>query len=493
MSNLETFSPTTGSRQWSSTLASQPDFSGYTFCTITYGCQMNQSDSEQIAGMLTQLHARRVFNLKEADIAVFMTCCVREKADERLLGQVATIKNLPVRDNAPVAKRCIAIGGCMAQRDGSKLLDELDDVEVVFGTHNMDSLPHLLSSALSSGAPCANVIHEGKDFPSSLPEVREVPWAAWLPISVGCNNFCTYCIVPYVRGHEISRPLSDIVQRARYYVSDGVKEITLLGQNVNSYGTDIYGEPRFDEVLEQVSATGVERLRFVTSNPKDLTDSVISKFGTLQNLMPALHLPVQSGSNRILQAMRRKYTYDSYMKLVAKLRQACPNIGLSTDIIVGFPGETEEDFEQTLHLVQEVGYQQVFTFIYSPREGTPAAQMKDDTPKELIHERFTRLTNLVQKEAFKANQVDEGSDVDVLVEDISKRDPHMFAGKSPKNQTVHAPIPQGISMNDLRGNIIPVHIDTAKTWYLTGHIIDKKFDPANLVRYTDIHHFDIND
>ncbi len=477
MNQPESLSVQTESPTWDSALSDQPNFTGLTFCTVTYGCQMNKHDSEQIAGMLQQHHAQRVWNLQDADIAVFMTCCVREKADERLLGQVATIKNLPVRKNSPIQKRCIAIGGCMAQRDGDKLLEELDDVEVVFGTHNMEELPKMLSRAMHTGKPISKIIHEGKDFPEDLPEVREVPWAAWLPISVGCNNFCTYCIVPYVRGHEISRPLGDIVDRAKFYVSDGVKEITLLGQNVNSYGTDIYGHPRFDDVLDQVSATGVKRLRFVTSNPKDLTDSVISKFGTLPNLMPALHLPVQSGSNRILAAMRRKYTHESYMELVHKLRKVCPNIGLSTDIIVGFPGETEEDFEQTMKLVKEVGYQQVFTFIYSRREGTPAAKMVDNTPQSVIHERFQRLTDLVQEQAYQANQADVDSTVDVLIEGASKRNPHMLSGKSPKNQTVHALIPEGLTIDELQGHILPVHIDEAKTWYLLGHVL---LDPVQI-------------
>lgn len=461
----------------------QPDFAGLTFCTVTYGCQMNKHDSEQIAGMLEDLNAKRVDTLDDADIAVFITCCVREKADERLLGQVATIKNLPVRHESPLDKRCIAIGGCMAQRDGDKLLEELDDVEVVFGTHNIQELPQMLSRAMGSNTNVAKVVHEGKDFPADLPEVRDVPWAAWLPISVGCNNFCTYCIVPYVRGHEISRPIDEIVERANRYVSDGVKEITLLGQNVNSYGTDIYGSPRFADVLEQVSATGIERLRFVTSNPKDLTDEVISKFKTLPNVMPALHLPVQSGSDRILKAMRRKYTHDSYMELIRKLRVACPGIGLSTDVIVGFPGETEEDFEQTMELVDEVGYQQVFTFIYSRREGTPAAEMEDDTPQSVIHERFERLTDLVQRKAYEANQADANTDVDVLVEDVSKRDARMLSGKSPKNQTVHAMIPEGLTIDQLRGNVIPVHIDEAKTWYLSGHVIEDEVDPSSLIDY----------
>ena len=301
--------------------------------------------------------------------------------------------------------------------------------------------------------------------------MREHDWAAWLPITVGCNNFCSYCIVPYVRGREKSRPLDDITAEARSYVEAGVKEITLLGQNVNSYGRDLYGEPRFADVLRAVDAAGIERLRFATSHPKDLTDEVIGLFATLPSLMPALHLPVQSGSNRILSAMNRRYTREHYLGLIEKLRRARPDIALSTDIIVGFPGETEEDFMDTYRLVEEVGYSQVFTFIYSKREGTPAAEMDDDTPREVIQERFDRLVDLVQRKAFEANQAELGATVLVLVEGTSKRDDSILAGKSPKNQTVHAPVPAGADAASLVGRIVPVTIEEARTWYLSGTIV----------------------
>ena len=274
-----------------------------------------------------------------------------------------------------------------------------------------------------------------------------------------------------MRGREKSRTLEDITAEAQRYVDAGVKEITLLGQNVNSYGRDLYGEPRFADILRAVNDTGIERLRFATSHPKDLTDEVISLFGTLSSLMPALHLPVQSGSNRILDAMNRRYTKEHYLNLVRKLREVNPDIALSTDIIVGFPGETEEDFMQTYNLVKEVGYTQVFTFIYSKREGTPAASMPDDTPREVIQNRFDRLVDLVQEQAYEANQADLGKTIDVLVEGASKRDVQLICAKSPKNVTVHAPLPEGVSVDDLVGNIIKVHIDEAKTWYLSGQVV----------------------
>ena len=251
-----------------------------------------------------------------------------------------------------------------------------------------------------------------------------------------------------------------------------MKEITLLGQNVNSYGRDLYGSPRFAQILDALDQTGIERLRFATSHPKDLSDEVIAKFGKLRSLMPALHLPAQSGSDAVLKAMNRRYTSAHYLQLIDKLRDACPDIALSTDIIVGFPGETEQDFEDTARLVDTVGYHQVFTFIYSKREGTPAAKMVDNTPHEVIQQRFDCLVDIVQKHAYEKNQLDLGRTVPVLVEGTSKRDNLLIAGKSPKNQTVHAPLPEGISANALAGSIVNVKVDEAKTWYLSGTIVD---------------------
>lgn len=445
--------------------------SGLTFCLYTYGCQMNEHDSERIAGMLESLGAQQVERIEDSEIAVFVTCCIREAADVRLMGQVASIKNIPLPPGSALQKRMICIGGCIGQRDGQKLIDALPHVDVVFGTQNIQHLPILLEEALEDGGHRVETVEKSDEFSTDLPSKRVHPWAAWLPITVGCNNFCTYCIVPYVRGRERSRTLEDVAAEARSLVADGVKEITLLGQNVNSYGRDLYGEPRFADVLRAVSDTGVERIRFATSHPKDLTDEVIGLFGTLGNLMPALHLPVQSGSDRILKAMNRRYTADHYLELVDKVRSACPDISLSTDIIVGFPGETEEDFKATYDLVKRVGYSQVFTFIYSRREGTPAAKMADDTPREVIQERFDSLVDLVQDSAFRQNQRFAGRTLEVLVEGPSKRDPSLCTGHSPHNITVHAGIPSGVDIAQLEGHIVSVKIDEAKTWYLSGEIV----------------------
>ena len=446
-------------------------FTNLAFCIRTFGCQMNKHDSERVAGMLEGLGALPVDAIEDADLVVFMTCCVREAADTRLYGQVASLKNTPLRAGTPLSKRVVAVGGCIGQRDGQKLVEGLPHLDVVFGTHNLGSLPRLLQAAIEEGGHQVEVLDAASSFPTELPTAREHEWAAWLPITIGCNNFCSYCIVPYVRGREKSRPLEDIVAEAERYVEAGVKEITLLGQNVNSYGRDLYGSPRFAQVLDALDATGIERLRFATSHPKDLTDEVIAKFGSLRSLMPALHLPVQSGSDAVLAAMNRRYTREHYRGLIAKLRDACPDIALSTDIIVGFPGETAKDFEDTYRLVEEVGYHQVFTFIYSKREGTPAAAIDDATPREVIQQRFDRLVDLVQKRAFEANQRDRGATIDVLVEGASKRDDGLLSGKSPKNQTVHAPVPEGMCVDALAGSIVRVRGDEAKTWYLAGEVV----------------------
>lgn len=445
---------------------------GLTFHVQTFGCQMNKHDSERITGMLESLGAFAVDTVEEADIVVFMTCCVREAADIRLMGQVSSMKNVPMRSESPLVKRVVAIGGCIGQRDGQKLLDQLQHVDIVFGTNNLGSLPSLLASVLDGNERIAETLEESQSFPTELPSTREHVWSAWLPITIGCNNFCTYCIVPYVRGREKSRPFSDIVEEAAGYVKSGVKEITLLGQNVNSYGRDLYGEPRFAEVLKAVADTGIERLRFATSHPKDLNDSVIEQFGSTPNLMPALHLPAQSGSNKILKAMHRRYTVEHYRELIDKLRNVCPGISLSTDIIVGFPGETEEDFLDTYRLIQEVGYSQVFTFIYSKREGTPAASYPDDTPREVIQDRFDRLRTVVEKGAFEYNQSQTNRVIPVLFEGSSKKEPNIATGRSPENITVHAALPAGMRADDIAGSIRDVHVDQARTWYLRGSLAD---------------------
>ena len=436
------------------------------FCIHTFGCQMNKHDSERVVGMLEALGSMQVQTIEEADLVIFMTCCVREAADVRLRGQVNSMKNIPVRPGSPTGGRHVAIGGCIGQRDGEKLVQELPNVDIVFGTMNLSALPRLISDAIGQETAQVEVLEKSLEFPTSLPSHREKNWSAWLPITIGCNNFCTYCIVPYVRGREKSRPLEDIAKEARGLVLSGAKEITLLGQNVNSYGRDLYGDARFAQVLDAVHESGIRYLRFATSHPKDLNDEVIERIGSLERVAPALHLAVQSGSDRILKAMNRRYTAEHYLGLVEKVRKARPDIALSTDIIVGFPGETEEDFQATYDLVKTVGYTQVFTFIYSPREGTPAAKMPNDTPREVIQDRFDRLREIVECKAWEANRRDQDTEIEVLVESVNRKDPQAVSGRSPKNQNVHVTLPEGENPIDLVGSVISAHVADARPWFL---------------------------
>ncbi len=450
---------------------SLPDLSNARFALKVFGCQMNRSDAENMAGLLCECGARQVDDSADADITIFVTCCVREHADSRVYGQIASMCNDPVAAGSAIGRRIVAVGGCMAQRDGESLLDKLPNVDVVFGTHNISELPQMLASAIYDGERIAKLQEDAPPADAMAPRRRENSFQAWLPIMKGCNNYCTYCVVPYVRGREMSRPLEDVVKEAQFLVADGVREITLLGQNVNSYGRDLYGKPRFAEVLRAVADTGIDRLRFVTSHPKDLSDATIEAMAELDCVMPQLHLPVQSGSNSILKAMNRRYTRESYLERVEALRSAVDGIALSTDVIVGFPGETQKDFDQTCDLVEKVGYSQAFTFIYSKRQGTPAATMPDDTPREVIQQRFDFLVKIVQDGAYKANQAELGQVVQVLVEGPSKRDPSMMSGRSPKNQTVHFPLDKGVDAASLVGQMIDVKVDLARTWYLSGQAV----------------------
>lgn len=450
--------------------ASSSVFSGLTYFIHAFGCQMNKHDSERVSGMLDSLGCMPVAQIQDSDIVILLTCCVREAADTRMFGQLESMKNIPLRAETPLNKRYFVLGGCIAQRDGQNLIDKYDYIDVVIGTQVLSALPSLLNEAIEEGRRQAKTPEASTEFASDLPSHREQSWAAWLPITSGCNNFCTYCIVPYVRGREKSRKIEDIEEEAKKLVAEGVKEITLLGQNVNSYGRDLYGEPKFYDVLRRVSATGIERLRFITSHPKDLKDEVIELFGELPNLMPALHLPVQSGSDAVLKAMNRKYNIEQYMTEIEKLKAVRPDIAISTDIIVGFPGETQKDFEDTLEIVRRVEYASAFTFIYSKREGTPAAKMVDDTPREVIQERYEQLADLVAEYAHKFNAPYACKDVKMLVESTSKKDDTVLRGISEHSQVVHAKMEDGKTIDDYLGKIIDVHVDEPKTWYLAGTI-----------------------
>ena len=442
---------------------------GKSYYIRTYGCQMNLHDSERVAGLLDSCGCLVVGTPEEADIVVYMTCCVRENADQKMYGQVSAMVSAP---KPPSGRRIVAIGGCIGQRDGAALRKHVPNVDVVFGTSALAAVPELLAHAIEHPRKEVYVDTDEADrgFATELPSRRERAYQAWVPIMTGCNNFCSYCIVPYVRGREMSRPFESVVGECERLVEEGVREITLLGQNVNSYGRDRYGAPRFAELLSAVANTGVERVRFTSSNPKDLNQNVIDSMAQSESVMPHLHLAVQSGSSRILKLMNRSYGRESYIALVGRLRDAMPGLALSTDIIVGFPGETEEDFEETMSLVEEVRFASAYTFIYSRRPGTPAAEFQDDTPHEVIQARFERLAELVATQAHDFNQRFLGSVTQVLVEGASKRSDLVCVGHSPHNQTVHFDAPEGMDAKSLEGSIVDVRVNEARTWYLSGDV-----------------------
>jgi tRNA-2-methylthio-N6-dimethylallyladenosine synthase len=435
-----------------------------TFQVRTFGCQMNKHDSERIAGMLVARGMTEAPEGEVADVIVFNTCCVRENADERLYGQVSSLSGVR-RERGTV----IAVGGCIGQRDGAGLLRTLPQIDVVFGTRNLARLPDLIDAAVDSPRPVVEVEDPSQgDFTSGLPSQREHPWHAWVPIAVGCDNFCTYCIVPYVRGRERSRSREDVIAEVRRLVADGVVEVTLLGQNVNSYGRDLYGSPRFPELLRDVAGTGIERIRFTTSHPKDLSDDTIAAMASTPEVCRHLHLPLQSGSDRILRAMNRVYTQADYLSLVSRLYDAMPDLALTTDVIVGFPGETESDFSETLAVVEACAYDAAFTFIYSPRSGTPAATMPDQVPKDVVQPRFDRLVAEVQASAHAKNVPLVGTMQRVLFEGTSKRDSEVLMGRTAGNKVVHVR-----SSADLAGRLADVLIEDAQTWFLLGSLISR--------------------
>ena len=393
---------------------------------VTYGCQMNAHDSEKIAGMLEEMGMVPSARREDADFVIFNTCCVRENAERRALGNVTWLKE--VRKQKP--DMVIAVCGCMIQEPGMAeiILRQYRFVDLAFGTSNMHKLPEMLYETLNSGKQNVNV--EDRDvIAEDLPVRRLRRDAAYVTIMYGCDNFCSYCIVPYVRGRERSREPDTILREVENLAASGVKEIMLLGQNVNSYGKGLPGNPSFAELLKRLDGTGIPRIRFMTSHPKDLSDDLIGVMAQGKHILPQFHLPVQSGNNEILKKMNRHYTREQYLDRVEKLRAAIPGIGLSTDIIVSFPGETEAQFEDTMNLVNEVRYDSAFTFVYSPRTGTKAAAMKELIPEKVSSERIGRLIALqesLQKETLKRFI---GQEEEILVEGMSKRSNLAVSGK----------------------------------------------------------------
>ena len=397
-----------------------------TYHIVTYGCQMNAHDSEKIAGMLEEMGIAAADKKEDADFVIFNTCCVRDNAERRALGNVTWLKE--IRRNRP--EMMIAVCGCMVQEPGmaEKIMKQYSFVDLAFGTANLHQFPELLYTALNSDRSVVVVSSEER-IAEGIPVHRLRRESAYVTIMYGCDNFCSFCIVPYVRGRERSRRPEDIIREAADLQSKGVREIMLLGQNVNSYGKGLDNPMNFAELLRQLDQLEIPRIRFMTSHPKDLSDELISVMSDSRHILPQFHLPVQSGNDEILRRMNRHYTREEYLDRVSKLRAAIPDIGLSTDIIVGFPGETEPQFEDTLSLVEEVRFDSAFTFIYSPRKGTRAAAMEDQVPEQIANQRIRKLIELQETLQKKTLQRFVGMEEEVLIEGFSKRSMDAVSGK----------------------------------------------------------------
>lgn len=383
-----------------------------TFVVETYGCQMNVHDSERISGLLLDAGYTQALANTQPDLVVFNTCAVRENADNKLYGNLSFLA--PRKKSDPNFQ--IAVGGCMAQKDKDLIIKKAPYVDVVFGTHNIGSLPVLLERARIEESAQVEIKESLEHFPSTLPVKRDSAFSAWVSVSVGCNNTCTFCIVPQLRGIEKDRPASEIIQEVKALVSQGVIEITLLGQNVNAYGVDFGNRLAFSKLLRECGKIeGLERVRFMSPHPRDFTDDVIEAMAETKNVMPHLHMPLQSGSDKVLQAMRRSYRRDRYLGIIDKVRSAIPNAAITTDIIVGFPGESDADFEQTIDLVKQARFSAAYTFQYSKRPGTPAALMPDQIEQDVMADRYNRLHKIQQDISKQENQKLVGSTVELLV------------------------------------------------------------------------------
>ncbi len=408
-----------------------------TYEVRTYGCQMNVHDSERVSGLLEEAGYARVADGDQADVVVFNTCAVRENADNKLYGNLGHLA--PVKAARPGMQ--IAVGGCLAQKDQGEITRRAPWVDVVFGTHNIGSLPVLLERARIAEESQVELLDALEVFPSTLPSRRESAYAAWVAISVGCNNTCTFCIVPSLRGREKDRRPGDVLAEVRALVDQGVLEVTLLGQNVNSYGVEFGDRYAFGKLLRACgSVDGLERVRFTSPHPRDFTADVIDAMAATPNVMHQLHMPLQSGSDRVLKAMRRSYRSGRYLQILADVRSAMPDAAISTDIIVGFPGETEADFQATLDVVEQARFAQAFTFQYSIRPGTPAAQMPDQLPKRVVQERYERLVALCEQIAWEENKRQVGRTLEVLVaEGEGSKDAATarMSGRARDNRLVH--------------------------------------------------------
>ena len=440
-------------------------YKGKTFYLKTYGCQMNEHDSENIEALLTGLGFTKVDDYEIADLVLLNTCSIRENAHNKAFGMLGRLKHLKAQRRDLIVGLC----GCMAQE--ASVVDEIISkykwVNFVFGTHNMYQLPNIIDKAIEENKQQIEVFSKEGDLVEGLPVVRANNYKAYVNIIYGCNKFCTYCIVPYTRGRERSRTKEDILKEVDELVKDGYKEITLLGQNVNAYGKDLYDNYTLGNLLEDIAKKDIPRVRFMTSHPWDFTDSMIDVIGKYPNIMPSVHLPVQSGSSKILKLMGRRYTRESYLELFKKIKDTVPGVAISTDIIVGFPGETEKDFLETLSLAEECKYDNAFTFIFSKREGTPACLLKDEVSDEEKEERLQRLNKVVNKYFLENNKKLEGSIVPVLVEGNSEKK-DMYFGYTDTNKLINFSANRDVKA----GEIVNVLVVEAKTWSLDGEAVE---------------------
>ena len=447
------------------------------YAILTMGCQLNENDSEKISGMIEEMGYTKTDNPKEATLNVFNTCCVRENAEDKLFGKLGELKKIKEQQGT-----IIAIGGCMMQEKHitDKIKESYPFVDILFGTHTLHKFPEDLYKVLEQKQKQEDIIDIDGEIYEGLPIKRDSNLKASVTIMNGCNNFCSYCIVPYVRGRERSREPRKIIEEVNQLAQEGYKEITLLGQNVNSYlrvereknipFEQYQGVNSFATLLQAINKIeGIERIRFVSPHPKDFTDDVIDAIATCDKVCKLIHLPLQSGSTQVLKIMNRKYTKEQYLELVEKMKARIPNLCLSTDIIVGFPGETEEDFADTLDVVQKVNYEQVYMFIYSRRVGTPGDRMENQIPEEIKHERFDRLKALVESQIEENNQKYIGTIQKVLVEGTSKNNDEMLKGRTDSNKVV---IFEG--NGSLIGSMVELEIVSEHMWYLKGKINCKK-------------------
>ena len=439
-----------------------------TYEVRTYGCQMNVHDSERISGLLETAGYLPVTDEgSDPDLVVFNTCAVRENADNKLYGTLGMM--LTKKEANPNLQ--IAVGGCLAQKDQDVILKRAPWVDVVFGTHNMGSLPTLLERAKHNAQAEIEILESLEVFPSTLPTKRDSAYAGWVSISVGCNNTCTFCIVPSLRGKEKDRRPGEILSEVQALVDDGALEVTLLGQNVNTYGVEFGDKAAFSKLLRACGKIeGLERVRFTSPHPAAFTDDVILAMAETHNVMPQLHMPLQSGSDSILKAMRRSYRSEKYLGILDRVREAMPEASISTDIIVGFPGETEQDFQDTLDVVRKSRFSIAYTFQYSKRPGTPAAEMEEQIPKEVVQERYERLLEVVNQVAWDENLKQIGKEVEVLVANGEGRkdaQTHRMSGRAKDNRLVHFDIPTG-QPQPRPGDVVTVKVTDAKPYFLVA-------------------------